>query len=120
MLNQFQKNVKYLKYKSIINFQFQIISKALSRKKGNQLTISQLRNIILILSTSGSLLIKNVNTSVEKIDIETTTLKKIIPKDSKKILIKLDCEGSEFDILKSSQSLLKKKLRFYRDSIKRY
>ena len=117
------ENVKYLSnIKSINNFQFQIISKALSRKEGKSTYYKPTKKHNSYLSTSGSLLIKNVNTSVEKIDIETTTLKKIIPKDSKKILIKLDCEGSEFDILKSSQSLLKKrKLRFYyRDSIKRY
>lgn len=102
------ENVKYLSsIKTLNNFRFEIVSKALSRKEGKSIYFKPIKKHNSYLSTSGSLLNKNENTNVQRIDIETTTLKKIIPKDSKKILIKLDCEGSEFDILNSSQSLLK-------------
>ena len=101
------KIMKYLSsIKTLNNFRFEIVSKALSRKEGKSIYYKPTKKHNSYLSTSGSLLNKNENTSVERIDIETT-IKKIIPKDSKKILIKLDCEGSEFDILNSSQSLLK-------------
>ena len=79
------ENVKYLSsIKTLNNFRFEIVSKALSRKEGKSIYYKPTKKHNSYLSTSGSLLNKNENTSVERIDIETTTLKKIIPKDSKK------------------------------------
>ncbi len=113
----FPANVAYLeRLKDKNNLSFNVIKKALSETSEDRQTLyfptaksssyysssASLRNSFLGTGETFD------NLPYETVAIETTTLSSIVEIDDAKLLIKLDCEGSELDILKSSSEILQR------------
>ncbi|MBL7068276.1 MAG: FkbM family methyltransferase [Candidatus Omnitrophica bacterium] len=114
----FPANVEYIKkIKKINNLDFKLIGKALDRAGGKEVTMyyPTARNsskfsssASLINSFKGTGGIYN-NLPYKTMTVETITLEDVVGGDSSNTLIKLDCEGSESDILEASPSVLKRR-----------
>jgi len=114
----FPANAEYIeKIKRINNLNFRLIDKALDRSDGKEVTMyyptapnsSRLSSSAsLINSFKGTGGIYN-NLPYKMITVKTITLEDVVGQDNNDTLIKLDCEGSELDILEASPSILKRK-----------
>ena len=113
----FPENVRYIeKLKRINNFDFRLIDKAMGGSDGKAVVMYYpVSKSSSRLSSSASLInsFKGTdgvygNLPYKTITVQTSTLPTLIGSNTSSALVKLDCEGSELEILETSSAVLKR------------